>query len=109
MESFAVQVWSGFGYCCDFANDFWSGLKKCYQLILENDYDGGYKYELWLSCALVVIFLAFLLIMALGYFENDQKLQEEVRLKVKKSTDALSQLAQIFAAIDMVKKILKWL
>ena len=45
----------------------------------------------------------------LGYFENDQKLEEEVRLKVKKSTDALSQFAQIFAAIDMVKKILKWL
>ena len=57
----------------------------------------------------MVLFLAFLLIMALGYFENDQKLQEEVRLKVKKSTDALSKLAQIFAAIDMVKKILKWL
>ena len=32
-------------------------------------------------------------------------MQEEVRLKVKKSTDALAQLARILAAIDKVKKI----
>ena len=44
-----------------------------YQLVCKIDVDGDCKYLLWVLGLFCVIFLAFLVTMALGMFENDQK------------------------------------